>query len=181
MKFIVFTGSMGSGKSTAITCLKELQLARVENIKFAAPLYDMQDFIYRRIQEVYPLPRKFKKDRVLLQFLGTEWGRDKISKTIWIDLWKTEIKNTQENYPYVFITCDDLRFDNEAEAVKEMGGLIIKITSNVERPGVAKGITGHASEAGVDLKYVDYVIENNGTYDELKEALLILNRKFSIW
>lgn len=171
-RLIAFTGSMGVGKSTAIETLLPLVVGHY-NIKFAQPLYDMQEFIYERIARAYTRPETFVKDRKLLQWLGTEWGRNSISLTLWGDLWEKEVNNAMENYPWATITCDDARFDNEAKRIKDMGGVLIRLTSdrNFDRITTANGIKGHASEAGVAEKYIDYTVENNGTIEEFQAAL----------
>lgn len=177
MKLIAFTGSMGSGKSTAINILKESTGADLHLVKFAQPLYDMQEFIYAKISSVYKRPESFIKDRKLLQWLGTEWGRNSIKDSLWTDLWKEEVTYALENYPYKLIVCDDVRFDNEADAVKSLGGLIIKLQANNtgDRININSGIAGHSSEQGISLDKIDFVINNNGTIDDLKNSLLSLN------
>jgi hypothetical protein len=172
MKLIGFNGSMGVGKSTAIKCLKDMledmihtDMPQVRLVKFAQPLYDMQEFVYRRITSVHKRSEGFTKDRKLLQWLGTDWGRDTISKTLWVDIWKAEVRVLQEVHPNDIVVCDDIRFDNEAEAFKAMGGTLVKLvsTSTAKRIDIHSGISNHASEAGIDPKYVDLTIENNGT------------------
>lgn len=186
MKLLAFTGVAGSGKSTALECLKDIQHHPLALKKFAGPLLDMQEMIYARIKPVYERPSNFVKDRTLLQFLGTEWARKTISDTIWVDLWKQEIdkfhraSNSLAVDP-IFV-CDDVRYDNEAEAVKSLGGRIIQIVSTkVAERGVVTGIKNHISENGIDLKYIDYIIENNGSVEDLRESLCTLNDKLHIW
>lgn len=184
MKLLAFTGRAGSGKSTALECLKDIQHHPLALKKFASPLLDMQEMIYARVRSVYQRPANFTKDRTLLQFLGTDWARKTISDTIWVDLWKQEIErfhNAANNLAVepIFV-CDDVRFDNEAETVKSLGGHIIQIVSNAHRIEV-KGIPNHASENGIDLKYIDYIIENNGSVEDLRQSLCTLNDKLHIW
>lgn len=173
MKLIGFNGTMGVGKSTAIQCLKDNTRSSVRLVKFAQPLYDMQENIYRRIQSVYTRPSDFKKDRKLLQWLGTDWGRDTISPTLWIDIWKAEVKKIRHEEPLATIVCDDVRFDNEASTIAQLGGEIVKIVSSStqNRIDTAAGIPQHSSEAGIDKQYVDYEIENNGTMLEFLDKL----------
>lgn len=187
MKLIAFTGKMGVGKSTAIQAIKDLQHHPIVIRKFAEPLYEIQAMIYDKIKDVYPQPKDFTKDRFLLQFLGTEWGRQKISDTLWIDLWKSELEkysratNNLEVEP-IFV-CDDLRYDNEAEAVKSLGGHVIQIvsTSADKRINTKDGIKNHISENGVDLKFIDFIIENNGSIEDLEGSLCALNDRVHIW
>jgi dephospho-CoA kinase len=173
MKIIALTGSMGSGKSTAVQHFKELYLQKQVNVfKFAEPLYQIQEFAYRTIQKVYPKPDNFIKDRKLLQWLGTQWGRE-LDQNLWVNLWRAEVTYAQENYPQSIALCDDCRFDNEAKTIKSMGGVIIKLTSTdaQNRIATANGLENHKSEAGIDKKYVDFVIDNSYTLDIFKNDL----------
>lgn len=172
MKLLGFTGKMGSGKSTAIECLKEIQRLPVINIKFAQPLYDMQEMIYRRISTVYEKPAGFIKDRKLLQFLGTEWGRNTIRETLWLDIWSQSARQYENKN--AIVVCDDVRFDNEAKLIKSLGGsiVLIKSTETDNRIDTRTGIANHVSEVGVDLNLVDYIVENNDTIDDLRGSIL---------
>jgi hypothetical protein len=170
---------MGSGKSTAIEFLKDFRPHKTgfANVKFAEPLYHMQEMIYRRIAAVHLRPQDFVKDRKLLQWLGTEWGRGTISDTIWVDLWRAKVAEVTEywtrNGMDTWVTCDDVRFDNEAEAVKALGGYIIKLTSsrNLERITTNTGIKAHASEAGISANLVDFEVENSDSVSSFHEKL----------
>ena len=75
--------------------------------------------------------------------------------------------------------CDDVRFDNEAAAIKKLGGIIVEIesTKTSTRINTKAGIAGHSSEDGIDLKYVDYIIENNGSLRKLGLALEAMLKK----
>lgn len=165
MKIIAFSGSMGSGKSTAIQFLEDFENKQIICIKFAAPLYDMQEFIYRRIKTVYNRPENFVKDRKLLQWLGTEWGRETINDSIWIDIWKESVLDANRNNPKAIIVCDDCRFNNEAQIVQSLGGYVVKIDTdnNKDRITTANGIVNHSSELGIDNKYIDFMLSNNDT------------------
>lgn len=172
---IGFTASMGAGKSTAVDLLKK-KAGHVELVKFAQPLYDMQEFVYDRISSVHKRSENFIKDRKLLQWLGTDWGRDTISETLWVDLWKAKVRNTQEKHAYapnLTIVCDDVRFDNEASTVQAIGGVVVHITCNrnKERIDTTSGLCNHKSEAGVNPKLVDYTVSNNGTIKEFEVAI----------
>lgn len=168
---IGFYGKMGSGKTTAIETLK--QRGRPVYVhKFAGPLYAIQNFIYSLISPVYVPPENFVKDRKLLQWLGTDWGRG-IRESLWVDLWKQRVEQLQKKDADLIIVSDDTRFDNEAELIRALGGVVVRITREdaaVHAEG-GTGIANHASEAGINPELVDYTIENTGNLSEYQAAL----------
>lgn len=174
---IGFTGPMGSGKSTAIEFLKKRLLGSTVNVKFAQPLYDIQEAVYSRITPVYYRPDNFVKDRKLLQWIGTDWGRESISESLWVDLWRAKVKEVLnpefDRYGPLHVTCDDVRFDNEAVTLKSLGGFVVKIfaDSTDKRIDTASGIVLHKSEAGVNHELVDYLIDNSGTLAQLEKQV----------
>jgi energy-coupling factor transporter ATP-binding protein EcfA2 len=172
---IGLTGKMGSGKSTALEILKKLSNnpKGVELVKFAQPLYDIQEYVYYRIEDVYKRPHDFIKDRKLLQWLGTEWGRNTISQDLWIDLWASKVEALKGVNAVTMIVCDDCRFDNEAQIIHAMGGHVVLIQSDLtdKRIDTKSGISNHTSEAGVSPNLVDYTIRNNGTLAEFENNL----------
>lgn len=181
MKLLGFTGIMGSGKSTAINLLEGMVDAPVINVKFAQPLYDMQEYAYNRIKSVYTRPETFIKDRKLLQWLGTDWGRSTIGNNVWVDLWAATVKERLAMAPNALIVCDDVRFDNEATAVKALGGHVVQLRVNASRAEAKAGIANHASENGVDTNLLSAIIDNTGSIDDLKASLQMLNKTLGIW
>jgi hypothetical protein len=89
--------------------------------------------------------------------------------------------NMLENEP--IIVCDDVRYDNEAEAIKALGGHIIQLVSFKvdERINTKSGIVNHTSENGIDIKYIDYIIQNDDTIEDLRGSLCELNKRLHIW
>lgn len=175
VRLIALTGQMGSGKSTVTRILQEHSLDDCEVVKFAGPLYEMQEAIYDIINRPIPQP----KDRKLLQWLGTEWGRS-IDQELWVKLFK---ERTQELWDLdTNVLNDDCRFNNEAEAVKAMGGKIVLIESTPEIRGqrIQLQNTGHPSEAGIDVKYLDYVLTNNGSLEDLEKQVLGMLHLFGL-
>lgn len=93
--------------------------------------------------------------RRLIQRLGTEAGRQTLWDSIWVDATMNQIIPGQ-NY-----VITDVRFPNEANAVKQAGGRVWRI----ERPGVGPANT-HASEVSLDDWDFDVIIANDGTIEE---------------
>lgn len=172
MGIITFTGKAGSGKSTAIEILKEISKKPVVNLKLAQPLYDIQEYIYNRVESAYKRSEFFKKDRWMLQTLGSGL-RERLSDSIWLDLWKAEVDKALATD--AIVVCDDVRYPNESLAVKELEGVVIEITSPYayER-GVQGGIANHSSEQGLPSHMIDFTIKNDSTVEVYRNRLIDL-------
>lgn len=97
-------------------------------------------------------PRKF------MQFFGTNFARQ-IDNNIWINQALDPLS------PNLVIT--DVRFNNEGEAIKNKGGKIIKVSRELS----SNNIDAHSSEKGLRKDLITTTILNDGTKDELKEAV----------
>jgi len=98
---------------------------------------------------------KYPDCRRLLQRIGTEMGRNIIDPDLWVNL---GMINAAPNT--VFSDC---RFLNEAKAIKNSGGIMLRI----RRPGY-KPVNNHISEVGLDGFSFDDFIDNDGTIEDLK-------------
>ena len=162
-------GAAGSGKGSVAGILEMRGFA---TLSFADPLYaavsaitgltvaELQD---RNRKEV-PIDWIGVSPRRLLQTLGTEWGRQMIHEDIWI-------RATMQRMLYGGDYClPDVRFANEARAIKEAGGVVWR----VERPGhslLAGAAAAHASEQGVTDADIDSRIVNDGTLADLQATV----------
>lgn len=95
--------------------------------------------------------------RQLLQRMGTEVGRQIISETVWLDIASRKIK---ELGPSAKVVITDIRFPNEAEWVRSLGGKVVRIN----RPGFGP-VNDHASDARLSDDLVDAEVNNAGTLD----------------
>lgn len=159
---IALTGKMGSGKTTALEIMRKFMDFRY--VKFAAPLYQLQEEIYKYLDLPYE-PGKLK-DRRLLQVLGTDWGRN-YDSNIWVNAWEKEVRKAYDAGWNVI--TDDCRFLNEAEKVNSLGGFIIKI----EGPQRGEFLSGqsHASESEIDDIVPDFIVYNTGNVSDFEEKI----------
>lgn len=97
--------------------------------------------------------------RRLLQRLGTETGRQVLGENIWVE---AAFKGAQEEGVVKNLVVTDCRFPNEAQAVKDRGGYIVRI----DRPGVNPA-NAHESETGLDRWAFDAYVYNNRDVAEL--------------
>lgn len=98
--------------------------------------------------------------RSFLQRLGTEAGRDMWGPDFWVAQMERRLLAATADA----VVIGDLRFDNEAEWVREVGGEVWE----VQRPGLAATAeSSHSSEAGVSPTLVDRVLVNGGSLETL--------------
>ena len=99
--------------------------------------------------------------RKAMQLVGTEMVREHFGPDVWsrllIDSWR------QGGCRPTVVS--DVRFNNEAQAIRAAGGVIVRIT----RPGagLVGDVAAHDSEQGVSDYLVDFDIPNNGSRAEL--------------
>jgi hypothetical protein len=102
--------------------------------------------------------------RRLLQKFGTEAGREIHGANCWVD---ALFADWDDSTPLVVTDC---RFDNEAQAIRDRGGVVVRI----DRPGLDPLPGGHASEAGVTDPLVDWVIYNDRDVAHLHREILAI-------
>lgn len=98
--------------------------------------------------------------RELMQSLG-DWGKAAIHPDIWVRMAADHYETTGPG-----LVMSDVRFENEAAWVRAQGGLVIHVT----RPGVPP-TRQHNSESGIERRAGDPLIVNDGTLEELYEAV----------
>lgn len=175
-RLVAFCGRAGAGKSTAADALVAAGWRRV---KFASILKDMLRAFYRsagldeaEIERRIEGDLKEEPDPILcgasprraMVTLGTEWGRHLISPELWVRAWSARVE--RELARGASVVCDDLRFPNECDAVRALGGLVVRIE------GRAKDVAAHESEA-LDFE-PDVTISNTGTEDDLRSAARLI-------
>lgn len=107
--------------------------------------------------------------RVLLQTYGTEIARRRFDDQFWVKKMAERINNDIETDA---IIVTDVRFPNEIEDIHDFikGWRIvpIRIERNIPRNAL---IQEHPSETALDAyKFWEFIIDNNGTLEEFKEA-----------
>ncbi|CAB4136033.1 hypothetical protein UFOVP298_9 [uncultured Caudovirales phage] len=147
MKYIGLIGLAGSGKDTAAKALKELYFQRVA---FADRVKDIAfDFGWNGLKD--------ERGRKLLQDLGMAGRAYKPS--IWIDYVHEETVGFGN---HVFT---DVRFQNEADYIRGLGGIIVRIV----RPGIIA--QNHESELKQSEIAADIEVVNDGTIEDLHNKI----------
>lgn len=120
---------------------------------------EVHRFLHEKKEEL--IPELNITTRAMLQTLGTEWGRTCISPDVWLRHWKVRASKCER------VVVDDVRFVNEAELIREMGGEVWL----VRRPGTRRQ-TSHASEGGLDeWPHFTDCIYNGSTLEHLEQAI----------
>lgn len=107
--------------------------------------------------------------RHMLQTLGTEWGRHMVDGNIWLTAARNRIQRSVDGgeSPHL-VLFTDVRFDNEAQMIRDMGGVVLYI----KRPATDKAEAEHASEAGISAALVDVWHANVGTLEDLRTNVI---------
>ena len=188
---IGINGYAGSGKDTVGEIIKQLQpYERWEIKKFAGKLkevasiilgiptamFEHQEFKKKTLPQMWSNHGMPMTVRDFLQKLGTDGLREGLHPNTWVNALMTDYKEQvvnimndegyqlEDRYPNWVIT--DCRFPNEATAIKNQGGVIIRIN----RPGI-NAVNAHPSETSLDHWHFDYIIDNNEGIIELKHQV----------
>lgn len=176
VSLVGLSGYATAGKDTAAEALLNVgwfQGSFAEPLKEALYVLDpiveargsSDGMLYARVRDVvnvYDWDKAKKlcpEIRTLLQRMGTEVGRGLFGENFWVEQAMKKI------YPYTVFT--DVRFPNEAEAVREAGGLVIRINRDGTGP-----VNDHPSETALDDYRFDAYIRNDGSIPDLHRKVL---------
>jgi len=205
---ISITGFIGSGKDTVANYLTTNHGFKKES--WAGSLKDAVAHVFGWDRELLEGTTKYSREwreqvdpwwskrlyipqltpRWILQQWGSDVARRHFHNDIWIASVENKLRNTKDD-----IVLTDTRFPNEINAIKQLGGITIRINRGPKPDWYDDAIAAnsgpkhiswalstdrlrklaiHPSEySSVGLKY-DYEIENDGTIDELHQKVKIL-------
>lgn len=157
-------GPARAGKDTIARTLMSMGYVKDS---FAAPIRQFVASICGLTLEQLELVKDFPSDalngktpRYAMQTLGTEWGRKMLAQDLWINYLMR--RSTGQR-----LVVPDIRFENEAQAILNNGGLILKVV----RPGVEIVESTHSSEAGIPDNLVGHTFVNDKGIEELGYAV----------
>ena len=178
---IGLTGKAGSGKDTVASHLSAehgfRRIAFADTLKQMAveldPLIPYGTSHHVRLRELlewygdnpdpWDLAKGYTEVRSVLQVLGVAIRQ--LDPGFWINHSGLYTYRTESDLDRVVVT--DVRFENEVQAVKNLGGTVWRVV----RPGAGAGTNaGHSSETALD-NLICPEIDNSGTIEDLKAVI----------
>lgn len=148
-------------------------------VRGGGPMYyseALEEYGYERAKALLP---EFRRH---LQRLGSDGMRDTIGGTyrlreiigddLWVVLMQIRLTNLEADMlngstPDAHIIVTDVRFPNEADLIRDMGGVMVRISRDGDLP-----VDPHQSETALDdYQGFDVRIHNGGSLDALKQAV----------
>jgi hypothetical protein len=182
MVLVGLMGIKGSGKTTgAMYLLKTygfVEKSFAEPLKKACKelflLDDIQVFGTQEQKEI-PDPRWFNcTPRKMMQYVGTELLRDQLEiimpelgKDVFTHCFKLWYEAEMKKNHNLCVVISDVRFQNEADFIQSLGGIVIKIN----RPSLQ---TNDIHQSEIELQNItthNFLIENTGTIENFYSEL----------
>jgi hypothetical protein len=200
-------GFAGSGKGTVSDLLVDEY--GFNKLAFADPLKDAVAAIFgwprhllegdtKESREFRETPDKFWSERFgfevtprwALQKQGTEAGRDVFHESIWVSALERRINSDK-------VVVTDVRFPNEVAKIKELGGHVIRVVRGPEPEWYDVAYEDNLGNRNRRAKMMDmfpdvhysewawigtpfnYVLDNNGTLQELRASVVHMLQIFT--
>ena len=166
---IGLSGKAGSGKDTVAKIIKENTNLEVRILAFGDAVKDITGELLGIDRDTI---ERYKREdllisgfpiRIWLQKVGTLF-RNEVDHNYWIHF---VLDKFQADWEHKLIIITDVRYINEAQAVKSFGGKIARINRSIE------DVNTHKSEIDLDdYKSFDYIIDNTSNVLDLKNNVL---------
>ena len=164
--------------------LKSMALALNPLIPVQPPRDDLQEAVYvTRLADLvsrrgWETAKMLDEVRRFLQVLGTEGVRGHLGEDAWIRALERRIDEdaaAEDASPNIVIT--DVRFPNEAKAIRDRGGEIWR----VRRYGFDNGLgTDHDSERFVDYLPAKYTLVAKDLSDLRRQVMQVMERSYIV-
>lgn len=178
-----------SGKGTVADILCDLWdeeykcYYKSTDLCFAEALKEMLEPILRHIKnrkyyeyeaKTEVIPEIGKSYRQLCRTLGDSWGRKMVGEDFWVNTWERTFNVIDPRMNLV--TCSDLRYRNEYNKIRSIGGEIWFIHRSQAMKSATKEDWEHNSENNIKPEECDRIIYNDyETIDELRNVIQSLN------
>lgn len=162
MKIIGISGKKKSGKDTIANIICAMNDG--VNIKYAFATELKKEVAHACNCSVTFIDTNKDLFRPILQWWGTEYRRNLFGRDYWIRKMRAALEHMKENGVNL-VVIPDVRFENEFEFIKyELKAPVYR----VERiSNFTNGYDIHPSEIALDGETFDFVVQNNGTINQL--------------
>jgi dephospho-CoA kinase len=191
-------GKKGVGKDTLVDYL--ISKYNIEKYSFADPLKKtLIELFCLKEEQVYQQDLKEVIDsrwgitpREMMQIFGTEIIQKKINeffptiktkpRLFWVQHFINTYQERIKTNPNLIIIISDVRFIHEVEAIKEIGGKLIRLTRPNKSDNDNQSFSQHSSETELDNYHmIDNFIINDGDIKDLyKKGSNIIEEIISI-
>ena len=184
-------GFKSSGKDTVADYFVKHQ--GFKRLSFASAVKDVVSVIFNwprdKLEGLTPEDREWREQidnrwsqllnmpqltpRFAMQYFATDLFRNHFHPDIWLKIIENKLDKNEK------IVISDCRFQNEIDMIKKNNGIILEVHRNMpqwfykDKHG-EEALQLHASEREWLKCNTDYVIENNGTIDELHSNIFTL-------
>jgi hypothetical protein len=176
---IGLSGYAQSGKDTVaeLLCLNYKYHRRAFADPMRDAIYTLNPIVFNLNSRVADLVDEYGWDvakanpevRRLLQVFGTDVGRKMFNENFWVDIALAGLHDKHR------VVVSDVRFPNEAEAIKKLGGQVWRINRHNHTP-----VNGHKSEHAMDNYMFKHVLYNDGTIDDLADEVFMLAKELNL-
>lgn len=103
--------------------------------------------------------------RQIMQRMGTEFGRQMVHPELWVRRALLGAQGYLDTGRHLVVS--DVRFANEATAIRELGGVIL----HLRRPDADSHTDTHVSEIPLPVKFGDFFVHNLGDIFALEDSV----------
>jgi len=185
-KIIGFIGKAGSGKDTCYELLRDVGaerdvvVTRVSNAQllkdvchmvFGTALQTSRTIFFGTQRDKNTVPKSLEEGewtgRKIMQHVGAAFRE--IRADIWAQAMIKEAKGSVAD----IVVITDIRYKNEAKAVKDAGGTIIRLMRKWDDES-NEGFQGHASEMEMHEIMPDMILNNDVPIEQVRDKLEVL-------
>jgi Deoxynucleotide monophosphate kinase len=163
MLVIGLTGRKQSGKDMFCECLQTSAPSGLRVVRLA-----FADLLKGEVAKacgvtVEEINRDKAVFRPVLQWWGTDFRRQRYGEGYWVGQVRKALREWPD--PTAVVCLTDVRFPNEAQLVRELGGVLLRLV----RPQTETA-DSHPSEIAMDGYPVDQTVLNDGCLSALQEV-----------
>lgn len=190
MKTICVAGKAQAGKDTVARLIRSLVVWEKPHIetKHTNLADSIKHDIYIDLLGNNVLNKQSPQTRKALQIIGGELR--KVSDTVWLDIWLKNLIKWRKvcHSPNTLVLVSDIRYHNELKWFRHVLPTKIDTTVSIIKVVGRGGLCGaeglHNSETELDTipdSEYDYIIDNSGTFSELKATIKQLYEDEQLW